>query len=232
MKAVNKVFRRLGVQLVQWELTVRARRVMLLQSQNVSQLIDIGANEGQYARDLRDSGYRGHIISCEPIQALYEAATSAAVSDPLWDVHRVAIGAAVGEAEIGVAGLDLYSSLLQPTSAMVAADARATAVRTEVVPTTTLDEFVREHCSDESLAVKIDAQGAESMILDGGVETLRRARILELELSPVPLYEGEVGLCETVARLEAAAYVLALVENVSLAPGGRTLQVNGIFVRN
>jgi hypothetical protein len=49
---------------------------MLLQAEAVSELVDVGANEGQYAQDRCDSGYRGRIVSCEPAQSPYEASTA------------------------------------------------------------------------------------------------------------------------------------------------------------
>ena len=68
------MLRRLRAQLVPWEATVRAQRVMLLQTAAVSELID--ANEGQYAKNRCDGGYRGRLVSCERVQSPCEASTA------------------------------------------------------------------------------------------------------------------------------------------------------------
>lgn len=231
MHPVNRALRRVDLHLARWRTTVRARRVMLLASLSISQLVDVGANEGQYALDLRECGYRGRIISCEPLLAAYEVAVAAARSDPDWTVHRIALGSHDGEVELGVSGFNQYSSLLPPTSEMAATDTRAATIRKERVPVATLDEFVADNCDSSPLGLKIDAQGAEWMILDQGAAVLDRARFVELELSPEPLYEGEATMTEMLARMDAASFTLELVENDSMALHGKTLQVNGLFVR-
>jgi FkbM family methyltransferase len=204
---------------------------MLLASLSIKQLVDVGANEGQYARDLRECGYRRRIISCEPLLSAYEVAVAAARSDPDWTVRRIALGSHSGEDELGVSGFSQYSSLLPPTSEMAAADTRSVTIRRERVPVATLDEFVAENCDSSPLGLKIDAQGAEWMILDHGAATLDRARFVELELSPQPLYAGEASMTEMLARMDAASFTLALGENDTMALHGKTLQINGLFVR-
>jgi len=231
-RQAKHLLRRRDVHITRWSSTVRARRVSILSALSIAQLIDVGANEGQYAEDIRDAGYSGRIISCEPVEQPFRILERAATGDGLWVCRQVALGASHGEAEIAVAGLTVFSSLLSPTAEMLALDPRSAGVTVERVPVVTLDELASELCDEQPLGVKIDAQGAERQILMGGAKTLERSAYIELELSPRPLYEGEATMSEMIDRLSDLGYVLGLVENIaSDVRVGRALQVNGIFVR-
>ncbi len=80
--------------------------------------------------------------------------------------------------------------------------------------------------------LKIDTQGYEWQVLDGAVATLPRITAVLIEMSLVPLYEGQHLWLEIIARLEAMGF-----KTWSLQPGfvdpstGRTLQVDGMFCR-
>jgi FkbM family methyltransferase len=222
-----------NLHVTRWSNAVNARRVTILRSLAVEQLIDVGANVGQYAHDLRDAGYSGKIISCEPVEQPFTVLERAAASDPLWVCRRVGLGSSPGEAEISVAGLSVFSSFLSPTQELLEIDPSSAGLRVERVQVVTLDDLVDETCDPgRPLGVKIDAQGAERQILSGAANTLDRAAYIELELSPRPLYDGEASMLEMIAFMEHLGYWLGLVENVaSDGRTGRALQVNGIFTR-
>jgi FkbM family methyltransferase len=206
--------------------------VRLLETLGIEQLVDVGANEGQYAHEVRDAGFTGTIVSCEPIEVVYRQLTRAAKGDPLWRCHRVALGETHGEATLRVARLSVFSSILAPGDELLALDPRARAVHLEQVPMLTLDEFVDQACDGRALGVKIDAQGAERQILSGGPRTLARAGYLELELSPRPLYDGEEAMEDILAWLHGLGFLLSLVENVaSDGKSGRAIQINAVFSR-
>ena len=67
----------------------------LLERLEVDCVIDVGANRGQYHDQLRDAvGYRGRIVSVEPMSALATGLeTRANREDPLWEIHACALGA-------------------------------------------------------------------------------------------------------------------------------------------
>lgn len=50
-------------------------------------VLDVGANDGDFGRKIRDEGYRGRIASLEPNPAAYERLCGAIVNDPLWEAH-------------------------------------------------------------------------------------------------------------------------------------------------
>lgn len=50
----------------------------------INVVLDVGANVGGYAKMLREIGYRGKIISFEPVPATYKQLQEAMRGDPLW----------------------------------------------------------------------------------------------------------------------------------------------------
>ena len=48
-------------------------RARLLTSERVDLLLDVGANEGQYAVRMRRAGFQGRMISFEPLSAAFAA---------------------------------------------------------------------------------------------------------------------------------------------------------------
>jgi FkbM family methyltransferase len=68
----------------------------------ISCVLDVGANRGQFATRLREAGYRGRIVSYEPVAHLYAALAEAAADDPEWLVKPWALGDCEGTADINV----------------------------------------------------------------------------------------------------------------------------------
>ena len=79
------------------------RTRLLLDHHKIGLVLDVGANAGQYASSLRESGYRGKIISFEPLSTMYSVLERASRTDPLWVIaSRTAIGNIDGEIEINI----------------------------------------------------------------------------------------------------------------------------------
>ena len=130
------MLRRLGVDIGRYR-PVGARRNALLARHGIRSTIDVGANKGQYAAELRAYGFRGTIVSFEPLSAPYAVLAAEAAADPLWRTHQSALGDAVGRAQINVAANTASSSLLMMLPAHEALAPYARNVATEEVVLTT-----------------------------------------------------------------------------------------------
>jgi FkbM family methyltransferase len=224
--------RALGVELSAYRHTVRARRQQILSTYGVELLVDIGANRGQYASQARRSGYRGRIISMEPLQSAFDEMATLAASDPMWEPRRLAVGNESGFITINVSEADIFSSILPVTASALAADPEARTSRIEKVPIARLDDLLEPRESAVT-AVKIDVQGFEREVVEGGMRVLAAAQVVEIELSPTEIYAGQMLLGETIDRLGELGLVLSLVENLFPEKAtGRALQFNGLFVRS
>src|SRR5579871_3544754 len=79
-------------------------------------VFDVGANNGQYATLLRRRvGYKGSIVSFEPIPAAAALVREKASSDSNWYVEEAALDATSGHATFNVMQGKQFSSLHTPS---------------------------------------------------------------------------------------------------------------------
>ena len=211
-----------------------ARLMAALHTFDIDLVIDIGANDGQFAKELRAGGYSGRIVSFEPLTTAHRRLLQASKNDSAWQVHsRCAVGDHLGEIELNISGNSVSSSILPMLTAHSNAAPASTYLGSETAPLTTVDNAVLPYFEGaKAPLLKIDTQGYEWYVLDGALATLPKVRGIQVELSLVPLYEGQRLWRECIERLEAAGFVLWALQPVFIDPAnGRTLQWDGLFFR-
>jgi FkbM family methyltransferase len=199
---------------------------------DVDTVLDIGANIGQYASALRASGYRGRIVSCEPVSDAYAFLERRSRHDANWLIENVAVAATPGISKIQVSANSYSSSLRAVTDAHLHAAPDSAIVRTEEVQTTTVDELAARYAvrPDHTL-LKVDTQGYEAEVLAGATGLLASVAAVQLELSMVELYAGQQLFDDLVTRLREAGFTLFGIEPGICDPdSGRLLQCDGLFV--
>jgi FkbM family methyltransferase len=206
----------------------------VLRDREVDVVFDVGANTGQFAQRLRAAGYLGQIVSFEPLPDAHEVLTRASHADRRWAVApRTAIGASAGSVEIHVAGNSYSSSILPMEAAHVSAAPESRYVGAVTVSLQRLDDAGAAWLGQARRPfVKIDTQGYESAVLDGAPQTLAACLGVQLEMSLVPLYRGEVLYRQLIDRLDGLGFDLWSLEPGFADPAtGRLLQVDGVFIR-
>ncbi len=234
-KAMHAVAHGLGCDVVRYSpyYFYRLRRIQIMKHVGIDLVLDVGANSGQYAGDIRRDGFEGKIVSFEPVAASFEALSRASAMDPQWHVIRTAVGGHDGEIEIKVGECSTCSSILPVRNELTRVAPHARQVRVERVPITRLDTVAESVFGKaEKPWLKIDVQGYEKQVLEGLAARIKRVLCIEAELSLRPLYDGEADFGDMLAWLASRDF-----EFVSLGTGevdqttGFVLQIDGIFVR-
>ncbi len=169
------------------------RTAMLLKEMGIKQVIDIGANTGQFAESLYDFGYEGKVVSFEPVAAARKVLLKRSAAYPGWEVAPpCAIGAEEGEIEMKISDDSVFSSALEIKDSYVAHNPKARIVRSERVPLHRIDEIAPKYIdfSKDDVLLKIDTQGFEKQVLDGAEGILSRVKGIKIEIPLYPIYEG------------------------------------------
>ena len=235
-RIVKNIIRSVGYDLHRWypASSPSFQLIQGLRKFDINLVFDIGANTGQFAQGLRGAGYSDLIVSFEPLADAHAQLSRNALSDNKWLVHdRSAVGDFFGEIEINIAGNSQSSSVLPMLEAHSSAAAGSAYIARETTPMLTLDGVAPSYSFlNKNVFVKIDTQGFEWQVLDGGLKTVKDARGLMLELSLVPLYDGQRLWLEIIGRLESEGFTLwAIQPGFTDSRYGRTLQVDATFFR-
>ncbi len=211
-----------------------ARRIRLFDHHRINTVFDVGANAGAYGDELRSTGYRGKIISFEPLAKPFAALSRRSHRDPRWIAINQGLGAHAERRTINVAANTESSSFLPVNPRHVAAYPRAGFTGTEDVDVVRLDDVFDAHCEEQDkVYLKMDAQGFEMHILEGATKSLPRITGIQVELSLVPMYHGEARMVEIVRYLEQRGLIMMSVQPVIEDPvSGQLLQVDGLFFRD
>lgn len=206
---------------------MREDRIRLITERGVTVVLDVGANAGQYATRLREDGYGGTIVSFEPLRDAYERLCAASADDPAWHSFNLALGGAPSVARINVSANSVSSSLLPIADTTVRAAPDAACVGVEDVNVTTLDLLT---LPSGRTMLKADVQGAEPSVLRGARAVLSTFELVELEMSLVPLYEGQELAPAVCAMMRDEGFVpVALEASFAHPETGEILQIDGIF---
>jgi FkbM family methyltransferase len=196
--------------------------------------LDIGANSGQFARELRqDIGYIGRIVSFEPLGEAFKSMQAHANGDPRWETFNFALGDVEEKREINIAGNSLSSSFLDILPSHLIAAPESKYIGKEVIEVRRLDSIFDLVCKNaKNIYMKIDTQGFESKVLKGAAMSLQRIDTIQMEMSLVPLYGTELLFDEMCIVMREKGYTLVAIENgFSVPDTGQLLQIDGIFRR-
>lgn len=187
----------------------RAQLTWIIERFGIDLVIDVGANEGQFARNLRRF-YSGEIISFEPVSSAFEKLTAIASADPHWHVHKLALGSQEGTGIINVSRETKFSSLLKANDYCVRRFGDGTVgTREEAVSIYTLDKLLDEVALDvegKHLFVKMDTQGYDTEVFKGLGNKLQHVAALQSEVSLIPVYENMPHWTESIAVYERAGF--------------------------
>lgn len=182
-------------------------------------VLDVGANHGQYGRMLRDFGYQGRIISFEPVAASFERLRAAAGRDRLWDVHHFALGAREEELEINVTAASDFASFLPPSEfSRQTFGPGITVDKRERVMVKRLDRIfdkIMQGASPSAIHLKMDTQGYDLEVFNGGETVIRRLASLQSELSVLPVYDGMPDYLEALSSYRRAGFEVTGIFPVS-----------------
>ena len=176
-------------------------------------VIDIGANDGSYSAYL-DEFFRPELIHAfEPLadgQARLEALKLRA---PHLTVHPLALADAPGQAVFFKNEYGPASSLLRVSEHSRRAFPETAQESPASVTVARLDDVLSAESLPPDILIKIDVQGAEDRVIRGGSGVFSAAAVVLIEMSFVPIYDGQPLFEEVHRLLETCGLRLAGFKN-------------------
>jgi FkbM family methyltransferase len=203
----------------------------------VNCIIDVGANDGTWASRMRDMGYKGQIVSFEPIISEYEKLKSKLGSDSHWRAYNVALGAKNEVKKFNVirsnGDATVLSSFLTPSGEYFR-DQSNVIERVETIEIRPLDSMIDEIVqSIETPAVflKIDTQGYDLEVLKGAKQCIQLVVALQSELSVTPIYEESPHYLDALSVFEKLGFSLMNLSVVSRSQTQAILEYDCVMAR-
>lgn len=201
-------------------------------------LVDVGSSGGLHARWQR---FAPHIRNCgfEPNEEEFKKLPPSA--DCLW--INAGLAGACGKRELFLTRAYQNSSLLRPNHELIKTlewgDAHEV-VAALIVDCTTLDEALTSHDISPDF-LKIDTQGTELEILQGGVKSIESTVCVELEVEFIELYTGQPRFAEVDQFMRHHGFFLCDLSNTVHVkqrgrvacggPKGRLISADALYFR-
>lgn len=189
-------------------------------------VLDVGAHRGEYGAGLRRLGYRGRIVSFEPVPENYAALSTLCAADRDWRAYPFALGDREGQAEINVMAGSTFSSFLianEYGKHIFAEKMRIS--RRQNVELKRLDTVFDECVSgiaEPCVFLKTDTQGLDLTVIEGAGSSLSRVSGLQAEATVRPIYQGMSNpLAETLTALEKQGFGVTGLFPVTRDPSDR-----------
>jgi FkbM family methyltransferase len=196
-------------------------------------ILDVGANLGNVAQELCDLYHPAFIGLVEANPELTPTLEELDLHVPT-QLFPCALGHEPSRLPFNIVqkgeSSNVASSSLLPLSQQASLLWRLKTVRTIEVPVRTLDDVWSE-CGLSLLdLLKIDVQGYEPKVLMGGPHTMAHTRVLVIEMSFIPEYEGQWLFGQLYDYLHDNGFELSATFEFARNSQGTPLQCNGVFI--
>jgi len=199
-------------------------------------IYDVGAHVGHTSRRFRELFPASQVHAFEPFRESFAQLEEYARGDPSVAAHEFGLGDSDGPR-------DFHSNPSSETNSLLATDERGPRTwRSGLLETReivsaqfkTLDGVVSSLGTERISILKLDVQGAESLVMAGAAETCRRGKIdlIYSEIIVQPTYVGQKRLDECLAVFYKSGFDLYDFYNHMRSPEGVLIQVDAIFIRN
>lgn len=230
-RIIKNAFRQFGFDIVRSNQSAFAFASQI-KSLDINLVFDVGANIGQYASQLRASGYAGRIVSVEPVNSAFSKLSSAAASDPNWTIMCAALGSTPGETSMNVGFRTEMSSLRTIREDHASRHDWAKMSGVQSVTVSRLDDIFFNYAGQlDRVLLKMDVQGYEDEVLDGACGVLDRITAIQSEMALTPSYSNQENMVSMIQMFERIGFRLIGLSNGAHNRDGHLIEVDGLFVR-
>lgn len=204
-----------------------------LKDYSIATVLDVGANEGQFARKLLGVLPHATIYAFEPLRDCYQRLCKQFTGVANLKAFNCALGDVDGETVINKDTFAPSSSLLPMTFTHKEAFPYTGESSHEKISIRTLNGLLPELTLMPEILLKIDVQGFEDKVLQGMAGVLPKMRIIIVETSFVELYEGQMLFDGLYEKLRATGFrFIGAFDPVRDPRNGKILQADSVFLQD
>ena len=145
------------------------RLMLSFREKNINYILDVGANEGQFVKELRFHGYQGKVLSFEPLLEAHKKLIENSKNDINWKIFRpLALGNKNTTNIINISKNSVSSSILNISEEHIANAPDSRFINKQSIEEIKLEDIFDElKIENNNLFLKIDTQGYEFQVLEG-----------------------------------------------------------------
>lgn len=241
-KLIRSVLQKWGYDIIKYKQPYKRGRLIdadlqeefkWLKSIDFGAIVDIGANEGQFADRMRCLFPEARIFAFEPIPLVFEKLQENFQGDENFRAYNLGLGSEIGSMEIQVNEYSPSSSFLSLNSTHIQHFEEAVKTSPTLVQIDTLDSVMAHVDLSGRVLIKLDVQGFEDKVIAGGKDTISKAHMIICELSFVELYKNQPLFEDIYESLRKLGFKYAgSIEQLRSPETNRILQADGVFIRN
>lgn len=210
------------------------RLTLSLREKNINYILDVGANEGQFVKELRFYGYKNKVLSFEPLLEAHKKLIEISKNDNDWQIFRpLALGNKNTKNIINISKNSVSSSILNISEEHIANAPESRFISKQSIEEIKLDDIFNElKIENKNLFLKIDTQGYEFQVLEGAQKNLHLFKGILVEVSLTELYEGQKPWLEIINLIQSHGFKLWSVDRgFTNKKNGKTLQMDLCFFK-
>ena len=217
--------------LIFFKVAPSTEHISLLKSlKRVDQVIDIGANRGQFGLAALSLFPHAKYICFEPIKAAYKVLKEVLIFNKDISFHNFAVGNSHNDIEINISKSEDSSSLLEITDLQNEIFPGTKKKSTQKVKLAKLTDFVSCNELNTYSLMKIDVQGFELEVLKSAQEILNKIQYIYVECSFKELYKNQAMFDDVYNLLIDNNFKLSGVYNLTNDKKGVSIQADFFFI--
>lgn len=212
--------------------TYEKLNTLWFKSLEIDTVLDIGANTGQFTKTILALLPNSRIYSFEPLPVCFKELQQFTNSHINTTAFNIGIGDRSGSLSFEENAFSPSSSFLKMADTHKQAYVHTQNTTIVDVKIDRLDDIIEDFKLGSSLLIKIDVQGYEDKVLQGGAKTMQKAKIVIVETSFVHLYESQ-PLFDDIYNLfrDWGFSYFGMIDQASDPKTGQILQGDAIFIK-
>ena len=208
----------------------------LFKRTGVNCVLDVGANDGDFAREVREIGFKDRLVSFEPVRSTFDKLAREARGQTNWIVHNFALGAEETEKEIHVYRGSGFNSFLPASHfGMERFGNQLESAGMETVTVRRLDQVFADcvaGMADPRVFLKMDTQGWDLEVTKGASGSLLSLVGIQTEVAARHCYQGMVGFTQAIDHYVGLGFDVSGIFPVARDTDGlRVVELDCVFVQ-